>query len=263
MNGDEQVAEPQPSIVVEYKNERPIELLDLTASLAAFGEQFKNFIAENGASTSAPRLYVHQIRPGSIIAELIPWLEQIDFVLQHREHIAGFMAIWQETLQSVLNLGTLARNLPKPTLRDVRNFVQPIAKDGGSQLNVIAQDNSSPVVNINVINIRSDEAAEIVRNAGYLLAKSVPTEDAFSLEPLTLYQMRDARAGDMGFIDRFTDKPVKLTFASEETKNAILHHSDNPWDTIFFVSGTVKTAGGQVAAYHIRSLDDVAPKDAA
>lgn len=67
----------------------------------------------------------------------------------------------------------------------------------------------------------------------------------------------------MGFIDRFSEKPIKLTFASEETKNSILHHSDNPWDTIFFVTGVVKTAGGAVAAYHIRALDGVAPKDAA
>lgn len=257
------MAEAQPSIIVEYKNERPIELLDLTSSLAAFGEEFKDFAAERGFSGQPPRLFVHNMREGSIIAELIPWMEQIDFMLKHRDEIAGFMANWQEILQAVLNLTDKAKSIDRPTLRNARSFVAPIAKDGGAQLNVIAQDNSAPTVNINVINIRSDEAETIARNAGYLLARGVPTEEPFTGEPMTLFQMRDARAGDMGYIDRFSEKPVKLTFASEETKNAILHHSDNPWDTIFFVSGVVKTSGGAVAAYHVRSLDDVAPKDAA
>lgn len=262
MIGGIELAETQPSIVVEYKNERPIELLDLTASLAALGEQFKHFIAEHEAVDFAPRLYVHQIRPGSIIAELIPWLQQADFVLKHREELAGFVTHWREILEAILHLNNRAKSIQKPTLRSVRNFVAPIAKDNGAQLNIITQDNAAPTVNVLVINMRSEEAKMISHNAGHLLARGVPTEEAFDNEPLTLFQMRDARAGDMGFIDRFSEKPVKLTFASDETKNAILHHSDNPWDTIFFVSGVVKTAGGNVAAYHIRALDGVVPKDA-
>lgn len=262
MAGTEQVTEAQPSIIVEYKNERPVDLLDLTASLAAFGEEFKNFAAERGDG-SAPRLVIHEMRVGSIIAELIPWLERLDFLFQYREYVGSFMTNWQDLLQRVLNLSDNARAIPKPTLRNIRNFVSATAKDNASQLNIVAQDNATRNIVINNIILQSPQAATIARNASYLLARDVPAEEAFAGEPLTLFQMRDAKVGDMGYIDRFSEKPVKLTFASEQTKNSILHHSENPWHTIFFVSGVVKTSAGQVAAFHIRSLDAVAPKDAA
>lgn len=256
------VTEDSQTIVFEIKNKRPVELVDLTASLSAFGEQYKRFVTENGGIDSEARLYVHDLRKGSIIAELIPWLKQADLILEHRDKVAGFVTHWKEILEAILHLSDKAKAIPKPELRAARTIVAPVAKDGGSQLNIIATDGGQIVNNFY---LGAQEAAAITHNATHLLKNELPGEDHFSNEPMVLYQMRNAppgKAGDMGFIDRFTTKPIKLTFGDEATKEQILH-SAQPFDVYFFVSGTVKTAGGNVAAYHITALDGVSPRDAA
>jgi hypothetical protein len=43
-------------------------------------------------------------------------------------------------------------------------------------------------------------------------------------------------------------------------KQAILHENGHPFEQVFFVSGVVKTAGGNVAAYQILELVDTSPK---
>ncbi len=248
-----------PTIVIEYKNERPMALLDLTASLAAFGQQFERTAPQEAGSVK-PELYVRELRSGSTIAELIPILEGFDAILQHREIVAAFMANWQETLQSILQLTPKAKEVEKPALRAAKMFVQPIAQDQAAQMNIFVQDGGKVEQNFY---LSSDDSQRIVANANHLLG-ALPTEERFSNEPMVLFQVRDgppSRAGDRGYIDRFSPSPKKLTFGSEEAKSAILTQRENPFDLIFFVSGIAKTAGGTVAAYHITSLDSAEPRD--
>lgn len=252
--------EVQPSIVVEYKNKRPMPLLDLTASLAAFGQQFERTMPQTPGSIK-PSLYVRDLRTGSVIAELVGLLEGFDTILKHREVVAGFMTHWQETLAAVLRLTAPAKAIDKPELRAVRAFVQPIANDQGSQLNMFVQEGGTVTQNFY---LSSDDAQQIHHNAGHLLG-SLPSEERFNNEPMVLFQVRDgppSKAGDRGYIDRFSTLPKKLTFGSEEAKNAILARAENPFEMVFFVSGIAKTAGGAIAAYHILSLDGAEPKDA-
>lgn len=138
--------------------------------------------------------------------------------------------------------------------------MQPIANDGSSQLNIFQNDNRQT---INHFHFSSQEGAAIAHNAEHILGHQLPDEDRFENEPMVLYQMRDAPSGtpgDKGIIDYFSQTPVKLTFGNEETKHAILHHEANPFDHIFFVDGVVKTAGGKIAAFHIRGLRSSEPK---
>lgn len=254
----------EPSMIVEFKNQRPIELIDFAASLSALGEEFKHFAADKSALDSDARLYVREMRPGSVIAELIYWSQQAPVIAEmaeHRELIAGFMASWQETLQAILNLSPQAKELPKSTVKNARNFSEVVAKDHGSQANFIA--NEGGVIN-NVFVISSGDAATIGYNAQHLLSGQLPEETRFSNEPMLLWRMQDgppAKTGDWGKIDRFSDKPRKLTFGSDEVKRAILDRPEHPFSLIFFVSGVVKTANGKVVAYHVLSLDGEAPRE--
>ncbi|MFT3966847.1 MAG: hypothetical protein QM690_13300 [Sphingobium sp.] len=252
------------SIIVKYENKRPIDLLDFTASLAAFGDEFKNFAGIATLFDTEPRLFIREMRPGSVVAELFYWAQQVPILAEwqeHREIAAAFMVNWQETLQLILNLGDGAKNLPKGTVKNARTMVEPVAKDGGSQMNFIATEGGT--VNVN-FNLTSTQAGAIAYNAQHLLGAQ-PVEDMrFENEPMVLWQMRDgppARAGDMGRIDRFSDKPKKLTFATDATKNALLNREEHPFSLIYFVSGVARTAGGKLASYHIYTVDGAVPKD--
>jgi hypothetical protein len=259
VKGTRDMADDQPSIIIEYKNERPMALLDLTASLAAFGQQFERNAPQTTGAIK-PELYVREIRSGSTIAELIPLLEGFDAILKHREIVAGFMAQWQETVSAILTLSPKAKEVSKADLRASKAFVQPIANDIGAQMNVVVQEGG--VLN-QTLYLSSSDAQQIQHNANHLLG-DLPTEERFTNEPMVLFQVRDgppSKAGDRGYIDRFSPSHKKLTFGSEEAKHAILTRPENPFDLIFFVSGIAKTAGGTVAAYHITALESTEPKE--
>jgi len=245
-------------MIIEYKNVKPVELADLSAALTAIGDQFKRFVTDQGGIESEARLYVHEMRAGSIIAELVPMAEAVSYIYDHKELIAGFLAQWQDMTTAVLHLTDDAKSIDKPTLRNIRAANEVTAKDGGAQQNFIAQDGG---VIINQFNIGSEAAAAISHNATHLLKSEFPNEERFSNEPMTLHQLRDGKRGDFGFIDRYSTKALKLTFAGDTTKHGVLHHSGNPFDHIFWVEGVVKTVGGRPVGYHITGLIDTTDKE--
>ena len=58
---------------IEIKNTQPVELSDLTASLTGFTDEYKRHVAtiDPSALTEEVKLYVKEMRTGSIIADLI------------------------------------------------------------------------------------------------------------------------------------------------------------------------------------------------
>lgn len=250
------------TLIVEFKNKRPIELTTFTASLTALGNQFKRFVTDEGGVDSETRLFVHQIRPGSVVAELIELGKHAEDLWQARDYIAPFVPVLKEMVEAVLHLTPAARALDRPTIRNLANFVAPVSLDNGSQLNVI--DNRGGQVT-NVFFVTPPNASAIMHNAQHLLNSQFPDEDRFANEPMILFQLRDAppgKTGDYGIIDRFSPSPHKLIFGSDAVKQAILHENGHPFEQVFFVDGVVKTAGGKVAAYQIHTLSDVTPKAA-
>lgn len=249
------------SLIIEIKNERPVELNAFTASLSALGDQFKRFVAEHDGVDPETRLFVHEIRPGSIIAELVELGKTANDLWEHRDYIAPFVPVLEDAIKSVLNLTSHAKTLDRPTIRNIANIVAPIAVDNGSTLQVT--DNRGGVIN-NFFVVDAVQAAAIQHNAQHLLNSEFPDEQRFENEPMILFQLRDAppgKTGDFGIIDRFSEKPRKLFFASDAVKTEILHDNGHPFEQVFWVTGFVKTAGGKVAGYMIHRLVETTPKD--
>lgn len=259
---DQVVTERVASLIIEIKNLRPIELGDFASSLHALGNEFSSFATNQSGADGDAKLYIKEIRPGSTIVELVRWAAQsaIEGIKLDENVIGPFMANWQETLKAILNLSDDAKKLPKSSVKNARAFVEPIAKDNGSQVNIIANDGA----NVTVFNVSSGSAAQIAYNANHLLAEQMPEETRFQDEPMVLWQVRDgppAKTGDMGRIDRFSEKARKITFGSDSVKGSIMERDENPFGYIFFVSGVVKTAGGRIVAYHILALESSIPKE--
>lgn len=247
------------SLIVEYKNSSPIELLTLTASLAAVGDQFKRFVANEGGVDAEARLFVHEIRPGSTIAELVAFGQAAADLYDALDKLGGFAPYFYDQLQAILQLRPSAKELDRPTVRNAADFVRPAAIDNHGNLNII--DNRGGVTN--VFTVTPMEAAAIAHNAQHLLNSKFPDQEHFSNEPMVLFQLRDAppgKTGDFGIIDRFSPRHHKLFFASDGLKDTILH--ENPFDKVFWVDGAVKTAGGKVVGYLIINLREVTARAA-
>lgn len=138
---------------------------------------------------------------------------------------------------------------------------EPVAKDGGS--NLILQTNG-PLFQVNGpmtinFNFNSQEANAIQNAARRFLGPRPPLNQIEQDLLLTLHQVRGdaaSKVGDRGIIESVSLNPVKLLFASEEVKKAILDEP-YPFRKVFLVDAEIRAAEGKPALYRILTVKDV------
>lgn len=249
-----------PRAIIEYKNKKPIDLLDLTLSLKAVGQAYRRFADQTLPEGARARLAVGSIESGSVIAALVPLLETADWLTGHRDIVGPFVAQFGDIMEMIRSFPPKARSIPREEVRAAKDVTKPLAGDKGAEINIYAADGANVVTNI--YNFGTNGMRDIRRHADIILG-GLPGEFPFENEPMVLHQLRDGPAGptgDYGFLDRFSSYPVRLRWLSSEAKDAVLGRRENVFDFIYFVSGVARTAGGNVATYDIRRVEDVALK---
>ena len=254
-------------IRLRLANKKPVELADLGQSFKALGDQYQDYVARV-AGAGEGKLYVvrmHQRSP--LVAELKGFLDQASFVVDHIDVIAGFITNLNELIEYFRTLGPIKQDASAPTRAEAERLakiVEPVAKDGGSQLNIAVQGDMHVHLNIN---LDSERANAIQNNIRRFVGKPVPETGSFEREVLYLEQMRGNRsssAGDRGIIEKFSMRPVKLHFMSEEVKAAILEKPQNPFLMDYVVDGVGSFARGEPALYKITSVHEaIGPASAA
>lgn len=240
----------------EFRNTRPVDLMDLTASLAAFGDAYQDYVVRSGHDIERGnvRLFVKEIRTGSIITELASYADQASFVLSHLDVAAGFVSHFVDVASYFLGLP----NKAEPTRREAAQamaIMEPVAKDGGSQLflNVVGD--------VHIHNHYDSQQANAIQNAARRrLGPPLPTSQVYQDQLLVLYQVRGdpaAKVGDRGVIEAIDPSPAKLLFASEQVKAQIVDQAENPFQKIFVVDVDARAAEGKVRLYRVLAVKDV------
>lgn len=251
----------EAGLLIDFKNRRPVELLDLTASLSALGQEYVDFVHSRGfdPKTGNIRLYVAGIRTGSIITELKAIAEQASLVLEHTELFCAFVANLDDIVKYFLGrprVGLDYSPVSKSEASRVAQVLEPVAKDSGSQLILsVTGDINAPIT----ININSEEANAVQNGVRRFLGPPIPTQGRFEKEVLYLRQVSgDAKAkvGDRGTIERFSTKPVRLEFMNEPAKRAVLDQPF-PFAKAYLVDGQAGTVEGEPVLYKIYAVDDV------
>jgi hypothetical protein len=249
----------------ELKNSKPVDLLDLTDALGAFGDAYKDYVIFSASIEHVPdnvRLFVREVRSGSIIADLISLAHQASFVVDHKEAIANFASHLNDILQWLLVPGAIAEGAPtKKEATQAVSIMEPVAKDGASQLNItVARD-----MHVHQhYHYNSQQANAIQNNAHRFLGPALPTNLLYQDQNLSLYQVRgdpSAKVGDKGIIEEISPHPAKIVFASEDVKRQIIEQPANPFKKLFLVDVQAKAAEGKVRLYQIFAVKDVLDKD--
>ncbi|MGH8525309.1 MAG: hypothetical protein ACREXY_14230, partial [Gammaproteobacteria bacterium] len=125
---------------IELKNKRPVELVDFSLSMVALGAEYRRFSAEIADGES--HLYIRGLRDGSIIAELIPAAIYVSSLLpeitQHAKKVLEFAKFLKDARDFLLGHGKKPDGMEKKSLQNISQFLEPVAKDGGSQINISA-----------------------------------------------------------------------------------------------------------------------------
>ncbi len=136
-------------------------------------------------------------------------------------------------------------------------MVEPVAKDGGSQINFIAEDGGMIVNHFHVSSLEANAVQNGIRRRVEALpqTRNGKHED----QVLAFHQVRDDAAdkpGDRAIIERIDRRPVKVRFASNEVKDALLDTPENLFKRLFVVDVDVTEVGGRPVLYRVLVVKD-------
>jgi len=244
---------------IKINNEKPVSLKDLSLSLLSFNHQFHKFVeGETDKETDiGSELLIREVRKGSIIIELVSQAAPIVPLLWE----GGTLTEWSKVVQNVCGwlLGKLEkpnRELTKQDLQEWNKFVEPIAKDHGSQMNIIVSD-SGQVINNFTINSTEANAIqnEITRHIEKL---DSPEDHIHHRKVMYWYQAKfdpQSETGNRAIIDDVSRKSMKVIFENNAVKEAMLHPPERfkkQWHELAYVVDVeIETVRGEPKMYKV------------
>ena len=248
----------EPKITLEIKNQRPIELTDLTKSFLAFADEYTRCSStrEDAVADRDVRLYIKEIRTGSIIADLQSMAPYALPFVENAQHIFHFVQYLKTAYDSLLGKITDKPKLDRINYENLANILEPIAKDSGSQLNIGAINvNTTAPIYLNYGSIEANAIQNAARRE--LDALKEPSTGIHGKVLLYWYQARNdpkSKSGDKAIIESLHAGPVKAIFVNESIKAKLLTASENPFTMAYVVDVAVETINGKPALYRILEM---------
>lgn len=250
-----------PQLEFKIQNVRPVELVDLTNSLLALGNEYQDFLSREHpeAIASEVRLYVNEVKSGSVIATLSAMspllLDGISYVNTVVD-FASFLKRAMTVLSGNDDDANQKTELTPGTLKNLVQIVEPVAKDGGSQLNI----NTMNVAGNVYLNIPSKDANVIQNQAARIQReRSTKTNGLHEKVVLHWFQARadkDSKSGDKAVIESVSPNPVKTICATDSLKSKMVLSEKNPFNEAFIVDVVAETMNGKVVVYKIIELHE-------
>lgn len=244
---------------ITIRNEKPVVLTDLTLSLLAFTQQYQQFIEAETSEEyqAATELYIKEVKSGSIIVELVAQAMPILPLIW----AGGSLSEWVDRAKAIVEwlLGKVdipPREITKNDLKQWHSIVEPVAKDGGSQLNISVSDNG---VVINQLFINSQEAGAVQNNIKrHLEEMQSPDDHVQRRKVMYWYQSRfdvQSDTGDKAIIEDISKKGVKIIFDNNAVKESMLAGDSRfkkPWHKLaYIVDVQVQTIHGVPKLYTV------------
>jgi len=251
-------------LTIEYKNQQPVELTDLTSSLTAISNQYKRFVKSHALINPEEgvdvKLYIKEMKSGSIIADLIDQSYWILPLLSDTNTLYEFGKSLKDIIDYLLGNFQQKPELTKQEYHDIAAIVEPIAKDNASQINVSTTNNIGEVHYH--LHLNSQESNAIQNKASKEIeALLEPKSREQRGVVLYWYQARggdlhSTPAGDRAIIESISNKPVKVFFAEEHLKGAMVLSENNPFTYAYLVDVSVETINGSPILYRVTALHD-------
>ncbi|RVT47918.1 hypothetical protein EMM73_04010 [Rheinheimera sediminis] len=244
---------------IRINNTKPVALEDLSLSLLAFNHQFHKFVdSETNKETEiCTELLIKEVRTGSIVIELVSYAAPILPLLWEGGTLTQWASVVQNTCKWLLGkLDRPPRELTKQDLQDWNKFVEPVAKDNASQLNINVSDNGKV---INQFFINSNDANTIQKRISGLIENyDTPEDNIHRRKVMYWYQTKfdpNSDTGNKAIIDGLSKTALKVMFENNAVKDAMLHADSKfgkPWHELaYIVDVEVQTVRGIPKLYKV------------
>jgi hypothetical protein len=147
------------------------------------------------------------------------------------------------------------------TVKNIITFVEPTAKDAGSNISVTVNgdNNFVPIV-------VSSLEANAMQNGGarYLESLKEPKLLIHEKKLMSWHQVRNEdgpATGEKAIIEAITNRPIKVIFDSKDLRDEMLYGRENPLKEAYLVDVEAQTVRGKIAIYKVLRLHDRVPLD--
>ena len=268
--------EHTPYITINLDLKDPVQLEDFVGFFGAISGQFDRYIrTEHPDAASQARIFVKEVRPGSIVADLFPG--GIGDIIEIMDRILIVIAFADLVGRGIINYARNKRN-PDATrgeLKDLYDTVEVLAKDrdGKAKVETVTYEKGAWTRKV-AFTFNTEQARKAVENIEDHRNELNKKEGADHPRVLMYFKRSDIgdvalgkRSGERVVVEKLSEKDLPLIYASnlseERIKHEIRETEDNIYHKGFVVDVNVQTKGGRPIAYvvtHVHQVIDL-PRD--
>ncbi len=249
-------------LLVEIKNTAPIELSDLTSSLAALNSQYSLYVKQHLEQNicNDTRLYVKEVRNGSAIFELVNIVSATVLpFMENANTLIGFVGYIRDVFKFFLNKSDTKPELTTGDCRDLMHLVNPIVADNGAHIKIGTYVNGNATIIVQADNTEANTIQNGLRRENERL--SITEQTAVYCKVVMTWSQTNSdmsnNTKNRGVIDAiFKDKSLKVLFDDDDTKREMLYGSENPLTTAYVVDVKVETSQDRPVAYRVMKLHE-------
>ena len=241
---------------IKIKNTEPVELVDLTNSLLCLADEYKHFIGlrDGPPASEEIKLYIKEIKTNCIITDLIASAPGLLPFMGHAMTVIDFTKFLKDSIGFFIGGHKEFPELDMRSYKNITGFLEPVAKDNGSQLNLNGTINGGVHLHFDMT---SDDANAVQRRISRKMDQlKEPATGEKSEVLLYWYQARNdpkSVAGDRAIVESISKMPVK-TIMNPKIKKEMLSGDENPFNLAYIVDLKVETINDNPRVYKITHL---------
>ncbi len=255
-------------LILKIETDKPVELNDFVAAFLGLGNQFEQFYDdEHPSERGNVRFYVREVRAGSIIAELVPYLKEgVPAALlvtmagiKYANDIAKFVENYSGKLKKYFNRGGREPQANKGDLADYLRTVQAVANDTNGSLSLAAYENGEQRAVFRFNTAEAKEAEHNLLEHRNELDKTTGADYERVIMTFTRTNVAHAttgkRSGELVEIEKIHNKALPIVYASalaeERIRHEITQADDNVYKKAFDVDVNVEMRSGKPIAFRL------------
>ncbi|MGY3696890.1 hypothetical protein ACVIGA_006970 [Bradyrhizobium sp. USDA 3240] len=224
-----------PHIVLNIETDQPIELGDFVSAFSSIASQYEKFVRSDYPELSGDaKIYVREVRAGSIEADLIPWamqgLSAVVNVIEQIQIVEKFVRNYGAVLGKYLG-GSKEPDATRSDLKDFIGAVAAIANDpnGHAKLQAIAYEDGKRQIKaaLTFDTSQAREAQRQIEDQKLLLESSATADHRRVLMTFKQSNVKDSamgkRTGERVAIEDISPRDLPLIYASELAEQRIKH----------------------------------------
>lgn len=261
--------EKKSFLTITLNLNEPVEIGDFASHFAGLGAEFDRFISkEHPSLRGRARIYVREVRKGSIIADIVPVITDIVGAMDSALIVGGFASLFSKRVRKFISGGFLP-NAKKPELKNIHDSIQAVAQDRDGDIEMAENHFENGVIKSQTVFRMSSNEARLARDTIERQKAELDLEThADHSRVLMVFERPSSTSKNVGsstgervVIEQISTKPKSLIYGSdlaeERIKHEILNSNDNIFKLGFVCDVNVALRGGRVVGYSVIEVHQV------